>query len=47
MESSWRNVDAPVLLKKTRQWLYYSVENDDQIIVHTVWGAQRGSDPEL
>jgi hypothetical protein len=32
-----------VLLEKTRQWLYYSVEGDDQIIVHTVWGRSVGA----
>lgn len=51
LSSPWRVVGGMlirrVLLEKTRQWLYYSVEGDDQIIVHTVWGAQRGSEPEL
>jgi hypothetical protein len=51
LSSPWRVVRGMlirrVLLEKTRQWLYYSVESDSQIIVHTVWGAQRGSEPEL
>jgi plasmid stabilization system protein ParE len=37
-----------MLLRRTRQWLYYSVDEAQQlIIVHTVWGAERGSTPKL
>ena len=37
-----------LLLKETRQWLYYRVNADrNWIVIHTVWGAQRGRDPAL
>ncbi len=37
-----------VLLPKTRQFLYYSVDSDAGVVtIHSVWGAQRGSEPKL
>lgn len=37
-----------VLMPHTRQWLYYRViEGRQVIVVHTVWGAQRGRNPAL
>lgn len=37
-----------VLLPRTRQWMYYRVVDEQELIViHAVWGAQRGRDPKL
>lgn len=37
-----------MLMSKTQQHLYYSVdENEDAIIVHVIWGARRGRGPKL
>ena len=37
-----------LLLPKTEQHLYYSVdETADLVIVYTIWGARRGKAPEL
>jgi plasmid stabilization system protein ParE len=37
-----------VLLPKTEQHLYYSLDEESQIvIVHTIWGARRGKGPKL
>ncbi len=37
-----------VLSSKTRQFLYYAVHpDDDAIVLHSVWGAQRRRGPAL
>lgn len=37
-----------LLLRKTEQHLYYTVDEASQILeVHTVWGARRGRKPRL
>ena len=47
-----REPDAPalqrVLLRKTRRHVYYLYNVDqDELVIHSVWGAVRGSKPEL
>jgi plasmid stabilization system protein ParE len=37
-----------VLLGETRQALYYSFDRDrDVLVVHSIWGTQRGRPPRL
>ncbi len=37
-----------VLLPKSRQHVYYSIDEDDQaVVIQTVWGAARGRGPTL
>lgn len=37
-----------VLLPKTEQHVYYSIdEANDIVIIHTIWGARRGRSPRL
>ena len=37
-----------VLLKKSKQWVFYAVDEDaDEIVIHAIWGAVRGSAPPL
>lgn len=36
-----------ILLPKTEQHVFYSVGEDDGIVIHTVWGARRGRGPKL
>lgn len=36
------------LLERSKQWLYFSADEEQGlIIVHTVWGTQRGSPPQI
>jgi hypothetical protein len=37
-----------VLLSKTRQHVYYSIdENSDTVVIRAIWGARRGRTPRL
>ncbi len=37
-----------ILMPKTQQHFYYSVDShEDVIVVHTIWGARRGRGPKL
>lgn len=37
-----------VLMPKTQQYFYYSVEADSDVIVaHMIWGVRRGREPQL
>jgi hypothetical protein len=37
-----------VLLSKTKQHVYYSIaETTETVVIHTIWGAQRGHSPKL
>ncbi len=37
-----------LLLKRSKRHVYFSVDRDeDEILIHAVWGAQRGSEPEF
>ena len=37
-----------LLLTRTKQWLYYTIQPKlGLIIVQTLWGARRGRDPKL
>lgn len=37
-----------VLLPKTEQHLYYSIDETAAVVlIHTIWGARRGSGPKL
>jgi plasmid stabilization system protein ParE len=35
-----------VLLRASRHHVYYTID-ETQIVIHAVWHAQRGADPEL
>ncbi len=37
-----------LLLPKTEQHVYFSIDEDAQrVVIHTVWGARRGRGPKL
>lgn len=37
-----------VLLRKTKQHIYYSIDDvSDTVVIRTIWGARRGRPPKL
>jgi plasmid stabilization system protein ParE len=37
-----------LLLERSQQWVYYRVlEEEELIVIHSIWGSQRGTEPKL
>lgn len=37
-----------LLLRRCQQWVFYRVlEDEELVVIHSVWGTQRGKEPQL